>query len=379
MTVSVWQELAADRAAATHDLVVIGAGIVGSYAASLLVQTGRDVALVDAHFPAWGASGCNAGFVLLGMRYRYPEAIERLGRAAAREVWTLTAENVRRMRDLARQYAVEYEDCGATLLAVDEQEAGELRAAARLLQEDGFDVEYVERDPLGRGFLGALIQPRDFAVQPAALTQALARASGATRYDEDEVFEIRREGSALVVRARQTTIRCGGVLLATNVYTSILFPFLRPLMEPIRNQVLLTDPLPPLLDRMGYAEHGYHYFRQLRDGRMLVGGGRHRFPQQEATFADEVTPNIQELLARWLGRYFPETARVGVSRRWAGIDGLTPDGLPLVGCLPSEPAVVYAIGFGGHGNSMGLVAAERAVELLLRGIDPGVFSIHRLG
>src|SRR4051812_22811121 len=185
MTVSVWQELAATRTTATHDVVVIGAGIVGSHAAGLLAQSGRDVALVDAHYPAWGASGCNAGFVLLGTRYRYPEAIERFGREAAREIWHLTAENVRQMRELARRHEVEYEECGAALLAVDEQEMAELRLAAQLLREDRLNVECVEHDPLERGFVGALVQSDDFAVQPAALTQALARASGATRYDGD--------------------------------------------------------------------------------------------------------------------------------------------------------------------------------------------------
>ena len=56
MTVSRWQEVA-DPLQAEHDDVVIGAGIVGSYAATILGQRDRDVALVDAHFPAAGASG----------------------------------------------------------------------------------------------------------------------------------------------------------------------------------------------------------------------------------------------------------------------------------------------------------------------------------
>ena len=54
MTVSVWQQ-ADEPLEAEHDDVVIGAGIVGSYAATLLVQRGRNVALVDARFPAAGA------------------------------------------------------------------------------------------------------------------------------------------------------------------------------------------------------------------------------------------------------------------------------------------------------------------------------------
>ena len=43
MTVSQWQEVS-EPLQAEHDDVVIGAGIVGSYAATLLHQRGRDVA-----------------------------------------------------------------------------------------------------------------------------------------------------------------------------------------------------------------------------------------------------------------------------------------------------------------------------------------------
>ena len=59
MSVSRWQEVA-EPLQAEHDDVVIGAGIVGSYTATLLHQRGRDVAVVDARFPAAGASGRGA-------------------------------------------------------------------------------------------------------------------------------------------------------------------------------------------------------------------------------------------------------------------------------------------------------------------------------
>ena len=79
MTVSIWQEIP-DPIQAEHDDVVIGAGIVGSYTATCLHERGRDVALVDARFPAAGASGRNAGFVLTAQRESYPDLIKQVGR-----------------------------------------------------------------------------------------------------------------------------------------------------------------------------------------------------------------------------------------------------------------------------------------------------------
>ena len=105
MTVSKWQEVSEPQQA-EHDDVVIGAGIVGSYAATLLHQRGRDVALVDARFVASGASGRNAGFVLTSQRETYPTLIAQVGRPAARQILDMVCDNVARMRALAKQYEV---------------------------------------------------------------------------------------------------------------------------------------------------------------------------------------------------------------------------------------------------------------------------------
>src|SRR5581483_3599313 len=252
----------------------------------------------------------------------------------------------------------------------------ELRQTVELMQRDGFAVDFTNHDPLDRGFCAAMLQPGDFGIQPAALTQAVARASRASRYDNDEVFEITSEGSHLLVRSRQHVFRCGRAVLALGGQAALFHPYFRA-VQPIRNQVILTEPLPRLVNTMGYAEHGFHYFRQLPDGRLLLGGGRHRFVEQETAFNDEITAPVQSLLQSWLHRFFPEADRVGISRRWAGVDGLTPDGLPIIGLLPEEPRVSFAVGFSGHGNSIGLVAAERLAELTRSGRDPGVLSARR--
>ena len=48
-----------------------------------------------------------------------------------------------------------------------------------------------------------------------------------------------------------------------------------------------------------------------------------------------------------------------------------------VGLIPNEPRIAFALGFSGYGNSIGLVSAERMVELALDGVDPGPLSATR--
>ena len=212
MTVSVWQEQVEPVSEVSHDVAIIGCGLVGSYAASLLTAAGKDVAIIEARFPAAGASGRNAGFVHLGVRHLYSEAVEIFGHDVARDVWNLTVDNVRRMRRFAKDFGVEHEEKGAAFVSTDEAKSAEMRKSVKLARGDGFQVEYLDRDPFERGFKAAIVHPNDFAIHPARLTNAMVRSSGATLYQNDEMAAITRDGVGLVVRTRQRLVRCGQVL-----------------------------------------------------------------------------------------------------------------------------------------------------------------------
>ena len=179
MTLSKWQELDEPLQTA-HDDVVIGAGIVGSYAATLLHQRGRDVALVDARFPAAGASGRNAGFVLTSQRETYPALIAQVGRPAAREILDMVRDNIARMRALTTQYEVPFEE-GAIHLAETRAEARTLEAWARAYESDGIAVDFTQGDPYGAGYAASLQVENDFMVQPARLTTKSTALSRKTR------------------------------------------------------------------------------------------------------------------------------------------------------------------------------------------------------
>ena len=377
MTVSVWQEMASDPITVTHDIAVVGAGLVGCHLASLLTEAGKDVALVEARHPAAGASGRNSGYVLVGVRHSYAEAIERWGRDEARGLWRLTEENVRRMRELSVRFELEHEEIGASYIANDEARGSQLRESEKLLIRDGFAAEYVDGDPLKRGFTATLLQPDDFGIQPASLNIALAESCGATLYDDSEVFDISRDGASLLVRTRQYLVRCEKVVLAVNGYAGLIDPFFRALVEPGRGQVLVTEPLPDRIVNTLALVHLSWYFRQLSDGRLLIGGCRLDYETEERTYSDEVTPQVQEAIGRMLAKYFPEAKDSGVTRRWAGIHGYTSDGLPIIGHMPDEPEVYFVVGFSGYGNAMGLVAGDRVTDLMLNGQDPGLFSVNR--
>lgn len=376
MTVSPWQRAGCRKL--TADYVVVGAGIVGSYAAFCLAQTGADVILTDMREPAAGASGRNAGFLLSGLVQYYHEAVEQYGHATAREAWQLSVETRELAFSLARQFGVPAERCGSFLLATTRREAQALEQAARLMEADGWPVAFQRGDPWGRGFTATLYKPDDGVVHPVELVHAIVRHSGVKLWLLNEVWAVEAQAGGVKVRGSKADIEAKGAVLALNAYAPLVCPELAGLVRPVRGQMLCTVPLSTrIFDGAGYANWGYEYFRQLPDGRFLMGGGRRQFRHQEVGWEDTTTPDVQGALAKFLERYFPEVAGQPVELRWSGTMGFTPDGLPLVGRLRDVPQAVFAVGFNGHGMGLGLKVAERAVDLLLNGISPGFLDSAR--
>ncbi|GAB4549395.1 MAG: FAD-binding oxidoreductase [Anaerolineae bacterium] len=387
MTVSIWQAQGTQPTREV-DFLVVGAGLVGCAAAWFAAQAGRSVVITEMRDIALGASSRNAGFMITGPDTYYHHAIERYGHPIAREIWQLSQKTHRYWREAARRAPevglhVQLDECGSLLLAESEDEARDLELAVRALHADGIAVEYHTRDPLGRGYFGAIRQAWDAAVQPYELTQALFRLSGAELVNNNEVYAIQQDDPECVtVATRQVIFRARYVLLCTNAWSPYLDPYFVGKVIPTRGQVMVTAPLKngPILGVCGYSDYGYMYYRDTFDGRLLIGGGRKQNkPLEHDTTDDRITAPVQAVLDAYLRQRFPDVAEsVPIERRWAGIMGFSVDGIPLVGTLPDKPRVGFAVAFTGHGLALGAATAERAVDRLLNGVHAGAVDAARL-
>lgn len=380
MTVSLWQ---ADGTQPVHevDFLVVGAGLAGCAAALFAQQAGRSVVITEMRDLALGASSRNAGFMITGPDTYYHHAVERYGHPAARELWSLSAKTHRYWREIAQKDGgVRMQTCGSMLLAESESEARDLEQAARALSADGIDVEYHSTDPLGRGYYAGLRQAWDGAVQPYELVLAVFRQSSAELVNNNELYALEQNHPELVtVYTRQYIFKARYVLLCTNAYSVNIDPYFIGKVIPTRGQCIATAPLKaPVLNTCGYSDYGYMYYRDTFDGRLLIGGGRKLYKALENdTMDDRTTDPVQRTLENYLREKFPDVD-APIERRWAGIMGFSVDGLPLVGTLPSKPRVGFAVGFHGHGLAFAAGVAERAVDMLLHGVSPGVISADRL-
>ncbi len=380
MSVSIWQ---ADDTQPWQDVdfLVIGAGLAGCTAAYFAAQAGHDVVITDAKDLAFGASSRNAGFMITGLDTYYHRALERYGSQVVREMWDISQKSIRYWREFAQMGDVRLDECGSMLLAETEEEAQELAQAARAMEANGLTLEFIEGDPLGRGYHAAIRQPQDAAVQPYELVQTICQASGARLIPNNELYALEQPDEEIVIAyTRQFRFRARYVMLCTNAYSPFVHPYFVGKVIPTRAQVLVTAPLKngPVVGTCGYSDYGYMYYRDTFDGRLLIGGGRNHYREQEHDTADDrVTDPIQQTLEAYLRRRFPDVD-APIERRWAGIMGFSVDGLPLVGTLPQMSRVGFAVGFTGHGLSLGAATVERAVDHLLNGAPLGAVDAARL-
>jgi gamma-glutamylputrescine oxidase len=340
------------------DVAVVGGGVTGCSSALTLAEGGLRVRLHEARSIASGASGRNGGFALRGGATPYDAARAKLGAERAAGLWRLTERALERMEELAGDAL---RRVGSLQLAADEKERNELRAEYEALGSDGFAVEWI--DELGGSLAGryeaAILHPRDAALQPARWVRRLAALAANAGVDIREHDRVRSlEG-----------LEAAAVVVASDGYPSGLLSELDEVVQPTRGQVVVTEPLEErLYERPHYARHGFDYWQQLPDGRLVVGGRRDTALDREFTAEETTSPEIQAALDAFVEELVGR--RPGITHRWAGIFGMTPDSLPLVGPVPGRDGTWISRGYSGHGNVLGLACGDLLAKAILGRREP---------
>jgi gamma-glutamylputrescine oxidase len=348
----------ARRVVEAPDVAVVGGGVTGCACALALAERGLRVRLYEGREIASGASGRNGGFALRGAAAPFDVTAATVGEDAALRLWRWTEDAVDRMEALAGDA---FRRTGSLRLAVDAEEREELRAEYEAMRGAGLAVEWVERldAPLAGRYAAALRHPRDGVLQPARWVRRLAERAVDAGV---EVCEHERVESA-------DSVEGAHVVVCTDGYPSGLLGDLEGLIVPTRGQVIATEPIRErLFETPHYGRHGFDYWHQTRDGRIVAGGFRDVALDSEFTVEEEVTQPVQDALdgfvADLVGR------RLRVDYRWAGIFGLVLDFLPVVGRVPGFDRVWVTGGYSGHGNVLGLACGELAARAIVGEDDP---------
>ncbi len=372
------------------EVAVIGAGIAGLKVAEALLRRGATVVVVDGGFVGAGASSRNQGGIVSGAGPSYASLTASEGRETANSHMQLIEYNRQLLVRQIERYEIDclYEVLGEYLLSrrdradvEDELERYSLEHA--LLSEDGFQVELIDEEEAlrvtgNRLFAGGMRFLEDAQFHPGFFVVGLGRAvsslSGAQIFERSIVKQIAGGFGSVTVKTVAGSISCSSVVLATNALSPHILPDLAKQIRAERGQVLVTAPMEsrPCVGCFGTQEAWWRDIREP-DGRfrLLFGGARRRDQEVILPFTVQgrrnpalirhgLLPTVshEKRLRRQLQIIFPELANAPVTHRWAGLQGFTGDGLPLLGLFDPERNVHGVAGFSGMGNSYSNVSAE---------------------
>lgn len=382
MTVSIWQQ-ARHEQEAVYDVIVVGGGIIGCSTAYWLSrrQPSLRVALLEARTLGAGASGRNAGFVLQGTHTDYRSGMDRYGERTARRLWNFTRENRDLLAKELRGTAFDWRSDGSLTAAGSAAEEERLRAGLPHLRTAGVPAIYLDPDEANArvrasGFHGGLFVTSGAVVDPLRLVRHIAAKSEADVHTLHPVEGIAWRDSGVRLDTPKQRFRADRVVLAMGPSLPELVPSTSAFVRPVRAQMLATAPAEAHdIPVPVYSHGGGFYVRQLDDGRVLAGGGRHPHRDAEETSTDATTPAVQATIERYLHTYFPWTQSLPIAQRWSGTMGFSPDERPVVGRVPDHPNGLFATGFTGHGIGYGFRMGRLLADLAGGGQPPKALDL----
>ena len=375
-------------------VVVIGGGVVGVSALYHLAKKGwgDDVVLLEKAELTSGSTWHAAGLLpLFNMSY---------------SVGQIHKYSVKMYQELERETGqpVGFSQVGNLRLAMNQDRMDEYYQYAATARTIGIDVQFLTPGEIKKlwplcnieGLVGGIFHPDDGYIQPADLTQALAKGArirGATIYRNTSVQAIEQSSSGnWLVKTANGDISCEHIISATGNYarqTGEMVGLDLPVI-PVEHQFIVTEPHPELLKRRQHGEpelavlresDGSWYLREENGGFILgpyekgapccyVDG-----PDPRAEYElfqedlDRLTPHLEAAMAR-----VPAFAEVGIKNVYNGAIAYTPDGNPIIG-----PAWGLDNFWLNEGHSFGITAAGGAGWQLAEWIVEGEPTIDMLG
>ena len=374
-------------------VVVIGGGVVGVATLYALARKGwSDVVLVErkelTSGSTWHAAGLLPLFNLsysVGQIHKYSVNLyNELEAETGQNVGFKRVSNIRMARTKDRwdefmYYAGVAETIGVKVNKLTPAQVQEIWPLA--------DMD---------GIIGAIQHPDDGYIQPADLTQALAkgaRARGAEIYRYTTVTGITQQpDDSWVVHTDKGDIACEHVVSATGNFarkTGAMVGLDIPVI-PVEHQYIVTEPHPAIVERQkkGLPEMGVlreadsSWYMREENGGLLLGPYEHGAPccymdspsdQSEYELfqedLDRLAPHIETAITR-----VPAFGEVGIKKVYNGAIAYTPDGNPIIG-----PAWGLKNFWLNEGHSFGVTAAGGAGWQLAEWIIEGEPSIDMMG
>jgi len=299
----------------------------------------------------------------------------------------LTLESQRLWPDFARELeaasgiAVDYRDEGTLVVALNRDDAAQLRHSYEFQKGLGLDLTWLtaaqarEREPhLKPGIAAAVWSPRDHQVENRLLGRALAlaaRKAGAELVEHCAVRQVilRGDRTAAGVVTDRGRDPADIVVLAAGAWSREVAgipPAHLPPVRPIKGQMLALqmDPAAPLIRHVLWLPRAY--LAPRLDGRLIIGA-----TVEERGFDTQLTAGGMLALLDGAWRALPTIEELPIAETWVGFRPGSRDDAPMLGPSGIDRLVV-ATGHHRNGILLTPVTADLVSAYILSGRLPEI-------
>jgi sarcosine oxidase subunit beta len=325
------------------------------------------VLLLEKKTAGRGASGVNAG------------GVRRLNRAPTEIPLSLAAMELWHRIEKIVDHDCGFRPSGQIKIAENNADMRKLEARAKLAHNLGYThEELIDAGEMrrlvpaaARHCVGALVSRCDGFAEPYWTTRAFCAKAvqlGATLMEHSPVTAIERKHHLWRVRCGETVyeapivVNCSGAWgdrIAAMIGDTIPLQAEAPTMMVTQRVSHFLDPVVGLASRK-------LSFKQMPNGSVVIGGG-HRSRLDMTTERTIIDFKKLMISAETVTDVFPFMQTVPVVRCWAGIEGIMPDQIPVIGPSPSAPEIFHAFGFSAHGFQLGPIVGKIMADLVTEG------------
>lgn len=356
----------------TYDVIVVGAGSVGTPAAMFLAAEGLRVLLLESG-PAPGQGQNKAA--IGGVRATHSDPAKILLCRKSLEVFTTWKERT--------GVDIGWKPGGYCFPVYTEGLQAQLTGFLPLQKRYGLDIDWLGPDDIARlvpgierrGLRGGTYSPGDGQVSPmkaaVAFQREAVRLGVDLRVKEPVVGYAVRAGRVEGVRteknlyfAPHVVIAVGADALAHGRLLNAHFP-----VVPDSHEAGISAPvepfLPPLVVDMQEGPEGKtanFYFGQIHSGQIIF------CYTPKKPFVGHDRENLSEflpVLASRLAALIPRLRHLLIRRTWRGLYPMTPDGRPILDWVPGAEGALAALGMCGQGFMLGPGVGVQITAMIL--------------
>ncbi len=361
----------------TAEIVIIGGGISGLSTAYNLASRGmKDIVLLEKKYLMSGSTGrCGAG-----VRMQWGTEMNCVLAKSTCEIFGNINEILNFEGD------VEFQQGGYLLMAITEKEVEQFKLNVELQHKMGIpSVMLTPEEALEivpelniEHILACTFCHKDGHANPFKTMQAYTEAAkrlGVEIYTYTEAIGIDvKAGKIKGVNTNRGYISTDKILLAAGAWSRDVgrLAGVEVPVRPERHQILVTEPVNPILEPMIMSFAGNIYLQQEPGGEFIMGFG----PAEHETLSITSTWDFIETMCQKAVSYLPYLKDIRVIRQWAGLYEMSPDAQPILGKAEEVEGFYLATGFSGHGFMFGPITGQLMAEYIL-GL-PTTISIDKL-